>query len=82
MELIEAMSTCRAIRRFRPDPVPVEIVDRVPASSDVCAIGFERASVAILRPAIDRSSHAPGSRVPEGLAGHGGDLRHRASGAE
>ena len=26
MELIEAMKTCRAIRRFRPDPVPTELI--------------------------------------------------------
>jgi nitroreductase len=26
VELIEAMQTCRAIRRFRPDPVPTELI--------------------------------------------------------
>ena len=28
MDVFEAIYTCRSIRRFRPDPVPVELVDR------------------------------------------------------
>ncbi|MCI4318481.1 MAG: nitroreductase family protein, partial [Thermoplasmata archaeon] len=27
--VIEAMASCRAIRRFLPDPVPVELVERL-----------------------------------------------------
>ena len=29
MDVFEAMSTCRAIRHFKPDPVPVELIDKI-----------------------------------------------------
>ena len=29
MELYDAMSTLRAVRRLRPDPIPEEVLDRV-----------------------------------------------------
>ena len=29
MDLYEAMSTLRAVRRLRPDPIDAEIIDRV-----------------------------------------------------
>ena len=29
MQLYDAMSTLRAVRRLRPDPIPDEVVDRV-----------------------------------------------------
>jgi nitroreductase len=29
MDVFEAMGTCRAIRRLKPDPVPAELIDKV-----------------------------------------------------
>ena len=29
MDVFEAMSTCRAIRQLKPDPVPIELIDKV-----------------------------------------------------
>ena len=29
MDVFEAMETCRAIRQLKPDPVPVELIDRI-----------------------------------------------------
>lgn len=39
MELYEAMSTLRAVRRLKPDPVPAEVLDRVLAAASWAPTG-------------------------------------------
>ena len=48
MELYDAMSTLRAVRRIKPDPIPEHVLDRVLTAATWAPLAVFLASVAHL----------------------------------